>query len=68
MNVEPEDYRVKNAREGKAIYIPGKSVEEMAAQSAKSKAGKAQSETSPDLLTSIRASMAEIDTLANDVQ
>ncbi|MCU0898953.1 MAG: hypothetical protein MUC82_00490 [Cypionkella sp.] len=26
---DQEDYRVKNAREGKAIYIPGKSVEEM---------------------------------------
>ncbi|MFN3721886.1 MAG: hypothetical protein ACK4VZ_02485 [Paracoccaceae bacterium] len=29
--VEEEDYRVKNAREGRAIFLPGKSVEEMKA-------------------------------------
>lgn len=27
-----EDYRVKNAREGKAIYLPGKSIEQMKAE------------------------------------
>ncbi|WP_113911168.1 hypothetical protein [Roseovarius dicentrarchi] len=28
----PEDYRVKNAREGKAFYLPGKTVEEIRAE------------------------------------
>ena len=27
----PEDYRVKNAREGRALYVPGRSVEEVKA-------------------------------------
>ncbi|WP_323772051.1 hypothetical protein [Antarctobacter sp.] len=28
----PEDYRVKNAREGKAVYIPGRPIEEFKAE------------------------------------
>jgi hypothetical protein len=35
---EEEDYRVKNAREGKAIYIPGRDVEDMKAEEAAKRA------------------------------
>jgi hypothetical protein len=32
MNDGEEDYRVKNAREGREIYVPGRSVEEVKAE------------------------------------
>lgn len=35
---EEEDYRIKNAREGKALYIPGKSVDAIKAELATKKA------------------------------
>ena len=38
MTGEPEDYRVKNAREGKAFFSPGRSVEERNAITAKERA------------------------------
>ncbi|NEX47734.1 hypothetical protein [Pseudotabrizicola algicola] len=38
MQADQEDYRVKNAREGRAIYVPGKSAEEMKAIIAAEKA------------------------------
>ena len=41
MTYEEEDYRVKNAREGRAFYLPGRSVEEIAADAAmKGKVGR----------------------------
>lgn len=35
MSEDEEDYRVKNAREGRAVYVPGRSVEEVRAEIAK---------------------------------
>jgi hypothetical protein len=41
MSIEGEDYRVKNAGEGRAFCLPGRSVEEIAADAAmKGKVGR----------------------------
>ena len=42
MTYEEEDYRVKNAREGRAFYLPGRTVEEIAADTAKEAERRAQ--------------------------
>jgi len=35
MTLETEDYRARNAREGRAIYVPGRTVKEIAADAAR---------------------------------
>ena len=63
-----EDYRVKNAREGRAIYVPGKSVAETRA-----KLGLPPLEDDPvvsfgELFAHAKTEIAAINDLANDVQ
>jgi hypothetical protein len=42
MTMETEDYRAKNAREGRAVYVPGRTVEETAADAAREAEHKAR--------------------------
>lgn len=60
--VKKEDCRVKNAREGKAIYVPGKSLEEMEAEEAER-----QTRLSCRLVDLTDAEWSMIDTAIPDV-
>lgn len=62
MMVKKEDCRVKNAREGKAIYVPGKSLEEMEAEEAER-----QTRLSCRLVDLTDAEWSMIDTAIPDV-
>ncbi len=42
MTVETEDHRAKNAREGRAVYVPGRTAEEIAADAAREAGRKAR--------------------------
>ena len=65
MTGEDEDYCVRNSREGKAVYVPGKTVAEMAEQMAKANADKAQLETRELALSKVQWS--QLDTAIPDI-
>ena len=65
MMTDSEDYRVKAAREGKAIYIPGKDIREIEAERAKAKAK--ASENAPRVIELTNADWSEIDRALPDV-
>ena len=65
MTKDDEDYRVKNAREGRAFYFPGKTVAEVVEQTAKAGAHKAQLETRELALSN--AQWSELDTAIPDI-
>lgn len=60
-----EDYRVKAARAGHAIYVPGKTPDEIAAKAAKASAHEAQKVSRVVELTN--AQWSELDTAIPDV-
>lgn len=62
---EEEDDRVKNAREGKAIHVPGKTVEDMQAEPAAE--AEARAVTSSRTIALSESDWSELDTAIPDI-
>ena len=65
---EVEDYRVKNAREGKAIYVPGKSVNETRANLGFPPLDDDPVVVANELISFVQTEIGEISDMANEVQ